>query len=80
MIDPSPSPPVAIPLFHNGDTYYLDVSLIPAGVHLDRVLKFAGNQNVQPTLETFRDLPQSVRAAIVQQINRKYQGKQVYVS
>lgn len=69
-----------IPLSTNGDTYFLDVTLIAAGVHLDRVLKFAGNQNSQPTLEKFAELPQSVRAAIVQQINQKYRGKQVYVS
>jgi hypothetical protein len=78
LATPAPSNP-AIPLCVDGDTYYLDVSLIPAGVHLDRVLKFTGNQNSTPTLESCKTLPQSVRREIVHQINRKYSGKTVYI-
>lgn len=68
----------SIPLLHNDDSYILDVEVVsPRLVLLQRILRFVGNHNVDPTDERFFDLDPATRREIIKQINRRYPGKTV---
>jgi hypothetical protein len=68
----------ALPLLYNGDAFVL--TLQPEGQHRVRlvsVVRYPDNVDGDGVHEQFRDLDPETKARVIQQINRRYQGKTV---
>lgn len=71
----------SIPLTFDGDGYVLDVEVLDSNrVKLLTILRYPNNQTTEPVHERIQDLPQTTRAEIVRQINRKLPGRRVFVA
>lgn len=68
-----------VPLLHDGDAYIIYVEVLEKTVIVKSIRRYLDNRNADPTEEDFRDLPPQAKAAVIQQINRRYQGKFVRV-
>jgi len=69
-----------LPLLHNGDAFVLTV--LPEKAHSVRlvsVVRYPDNVDGDGVHEQFRDLDPDTRQRIIQQINRRFQGKTVLV-
>jgi hypothetical protein len=68
----------ALPLLYNGDAFVL--TLQPEGHHRVRlvsVVRYPDNVDGDGVHEQFRDLDPETKQRVIQQINRRYQGKTV---
>lgn len=67
-------------LIHDGDSFFIDViGLSPRTVKIERVLRFANNQNVVGVEHKFFDLEPEVRSAVMAQVQRRYKGLTIRV-
>jgi len=77
----TPALPVRIPLLSNGDAYYIDVTESSRFNELviTAIDCFPNNLNVRPYRVSFMDLDQQTRRAVIEQVNRRFEGRMVKV-
>lgn len=70
----------SLPLLHECDSFY--IYCLEEGektIRISYIERFPGNISVSPTRESFGDLDERTRRAVIQQVNRRYIGKVVRV-
>jgi hypothetical protein len=69
-----------ISLLHEGDAYTITVKeTSPRAVLVTRIIQYPRNENVNPVLISFSDLPPDTKKAVIKQINRRFVGRMVQV-
>lgn len=68
-----------LPLLHDGDGYVLSLSEHGRDLLLLTLLRYENNENSDPLSLKFFDLDERGRAAVLQQIQRRYPGRSVRV-
>jgi hypothetical protein len=69
------NPFLPLPLLHEGDSFILVVE--PAGpghVRLSQIIRYRNNQNVEGIEESYFDLDELTRRAVVRQVRRRHKG------
>lgn len=75
-----PTLPKSLPLIFDGDSFF--IYCLAEGekvVRISYLERFPGNTQVAPTRESFADLDQQTKAAVIAQVNRRYMRRMVRV-
>jgi len=67
----------SFPCLISGDGFEIVVREDPKEIVITEILRFANNENVDPTSEYLLDLDHVVRTSIIRYVNRRYPKKSV---
>jgi hypothetical protein len=73
-------PFLPLPMLHEGDSFILIVQ--PAGpgqVKLTHIIRYRNNQNVEGVEESFFDLDEMTRRAVIRQVRRRHKEASIMV-
>jgi hypothetical protein len=74
------NPFLPLPLLYEGDSFILIIQ--PAGpgqIRLAQIIRYRNNQNVEGVEESYWDLDESTRRAVIRQVRRRHKNASIMV-